>query len=359
MDFLQGIDPLTLMGSILVFIAIGYYIWTEKKKLDESGLPIGEYITGVLLQGHVLWILIALIGICAAEAVFAASIHTGTAVNPIARFFAHGSTAFGGMVMNILFAERVAEFLAAFGFLFDAKKINDPRRYILLFTEIVGLAIVGFAALYVPYLLYVTIASGLGELQNAEWAFWELPIWHFFGVDLRQEYVNAGFPVNYRPLEHLSYPMFASYGMMLVHYIFAGYDGWHAVRSRYKAELDGVPATRKNDSFQEDVRNYASNPSEGIRYLVTMAGNSRDKGNIQDIVRDIVLQYQKQRPPIKAKIATNLAKQVQRWKSYEAETRGKDNPTKRKALTDDTHALFRKSMSAGGLERALSNRRQP
>jgi hypothetical protein len=354
MDFLNFLgDPVTLIGSLIVIFAAGYYIYSQQKQMKESGLPPGEYINEVLLQGHITWVLVFILFVSIAESLMAASIHPGgqQQINVAARFVAHLSVNMSGTLMNIMLAQRIVELVMSFNFLMDNKKAQDPRYYMLLIIKIVNIGWVGFAALGIPYLNYITIAQGLGELQNAKWAVREL-----LGQNLMYIYQAQGLPADYSPLSNLSYIMFASLGAMIVHYMLAIYDGFSAVASRLERELES-PVKVMN--LQEDIRRFATNPSEGIKYLISMAGHQRDKNDMSNIANQIVSSFASLEASKRAKIARNLATFVSRWKSLEANERGgKQNDAARRTLIDETLTFFRKSSAAGGLDRALSNRRR-
>lgn len=348
-------DPITLMASVMVLLGSGYFLYMQGKKMKDSGLNASDYINEVLLEGHLLWVLILIFIVSIAESLLAASIHPGgqQQINVAARFVAHFAINMGGTIMNIMLAQLVVQFLVSLNFIMDTKKSQDVRYYLLTIIRLTNILWVGFCAMYIPYFNYMTIAQGLGELQNAKWAVREL-----FGQNLTLIYQAHELGADYKALANLSYIMFASLGAMIVHYMLALYDGFSAVEKRLERELNN-PGQLK-PGFQEDVRRYTRNPSEGIRYLITMAGNQRDKADINTIVNSIVASYANLSIQKRSKIAINLGRIVSRWKSIEAEERGGTaNTSKRAALTSETKDFFRKSHTDGGLDRALSNRRQP
>jgi hypothetical protein len=361
-------DPASLVGSLLVIGGLIFFIVTENKKIAQSGLGTGEYINDVLLEGHIKWIIYLLLFISAAEALVAASIHPiAQALNPDlpvvpqhplnvpARFITHLGINLGGTLMNIILPNRIVDLVLSFDFIFHKKKSNDPRYYMLSILKVIQVVWIGFAAFYIPYLNYMTIAQGLGELQMATWAIIDLfsPI---TGKDLTLVYQYYGYSGDLNPMTLLSYVMFAALGAFLVHMILGGYDGMHAVVSRLERDLE---SPEKIKGLNDDIKKFATNPTEGIKYLISKVGNARDRADAANIVSIIVSKFSTLTPQKRSRIAINLARFVQRWRTMEGAGSTPRNDRARRTLTTETKDFFRKSSTAGGLDRALSNRRLP
>jgi len=355
-QFFSFMDPIALVGSLLVVVALVFLLYNENKKINESGLNTGDYINEVLLEGHAKWVLFFITLVSAAEALLAASIHPvgQPTVNTIARFTTHFAVNLGGSLMNIMVAHKISELVQSFDFLLDKKKANDPRHYMLLVFRLVAVFWVFFAAYYIPYLNYLTIAQGLGQFQMARWAVTEFlsPI---TGTDLSLVYQAYGYPPDFNPLEHLDYLMFASLGAMLTHYILGLYDSISAVIARLDRSLN--PVVGAVSSYNQDVKKYTQNPADGIRYLIMKVGTNQDRQNVKQIVDEIVTNFSGLSPKLRSRIGINLSNLVSRWKTFEG---GKNQDRKSgpgRTLVDDTLAFFRRSSKSGGLDRALSTRR--
>lgn len=355
-------NPMATFGTIAVIVVLGFWIYTENKKRLESGLSTGDYINMVLLEGHAMWVIYLILFVCVAEAALAASIHPecqGVDQHPInvpARFVAHFAINIAGTLMNIMLAQLVTQFISSMSFLTSAKKSMDFRYWMLAVMRLVQIVWVAFAAYYIPYFNYITIAQGLCELQNARWAFTELTSFITRkDLSLVYEYYRLG--RDYEPLSHLSYVMFASFGAVLAHYILAIFDGISATIMQIERDINGLGSKGVN-SFQDDHRRFASNPSEGIRFLIDRAGGRSDKQDVNNIVQSIVAAFTPLDPRKRSQIGVTMSRLVQKWRSLEAGERGgRLNQNARKALIDETRDFFRRSHRAGGLDRALSSQR--
>lgn len=357
-----------MIGSLIAMAAVIAFIYQQRQRMMASGLSTVDYINEVLLKDHAILVLLTLVFINVAEAIYAASIpDTGIYINGISRFFTHFSVAFVSILMMLELPRAFVDFITRFGFFFDDTKIKKPEHWFLFIIQCAISGYVALAAFGIPILNYFTIASGLHQLDLAKYAIFELVdgIVFFYDFGLRSIYIEEGYASDFSPFNEMAYPLFAAFGMMISHLIFSSYDGLYALKRKLTRITLGEPENIGSGPTQAEIDRIQRDPGNAIKFLVRQAGNSRDRQKADEIANDAVSKWtgisdRNKKMDISRKIATLYRS----WKNFEQEIRSGNmsesvKRNKRRRLVRQTLDFFRKSPNNKGLGRPLSNRRVP
>jgi hypothetical protein len=366
-SFIHGYGS-TMVGSILALVAISLFIYHQRKQMLASGLNAVDYINEVLLKDHAILVLVVLVFVNIAEAIYAASIpDTGIYINGISRFFTHFSIAFVAILMMLELPRTFMDTISNSAFLLDDKKVLKVEYWALFFIQLPMTIAVAVAAFGIPILNYFTIASGLHQLDIARYAVYESLDALIFFIDfgLPKYYVSEGLPLDYNPFNEMLYPLFAAYVMMLSHMLFSSYDGLYALKRKLTRITLGDPAHVGSGASGAEIAEIQRDPQNALKFLVNQAGNSRSRQRADQIAQEA---YQKWAGltdnNLKMDIVRQIATIYRRWKNFERDVNSGTMSTtvkqnKRRQLINQTREFFRKSPRNKGLGRPLSTRRMP
>lgn len=362
----------TVIGSILAFAMLAGLFYWKDQSLKKQGKTWQEYINNEILDSHVLGMLVLIVAVNLSEGVLAASIEgagEGHNVNGIARFFAHISISSVSAMLMISAPLQLVKALQAVGQSTKAKKNVQGLVFTKAILELLLFVATFGVAIYLPYANYTVIASGLGELEIAQLAFYELmPVF-----DGRAIKLASGYGATYRPLDNMSYTMYASYILMLVHYVVTMLDGMYAAKRFIELRIEEAQgkSTEAKRSYvkdrikaappsQSEIDKVSGDPAEIIEYLMRQAGNKQQKRNARSLASETAKRLQAdlttQQLVVVAKTMCELRDEFVRLNKTTIQDM--DEAAKnalRQRIVQRTRDFFRKASTDGGLGLVLSH----
>lgn len=364
-------DNAMLLMGVLVFGGLIFIITRMFKEAARRKINIGQVLNEHFVSEHETWIMFTVIGLWITESLIAASIHPivngveEQQINAVARFFSHFITALVGIVMVTFMPKVIISLVESFGIVLSSKG-NKKRMglgIVYIITYFGLFLIVGYATVRIPLFNIELIAAGLGNLDQLNYAWWEL-----FGKDV--DYQRLGLPENYDPVRAMSFQMFASWIILLCHYLISLIDAIIVLIKLIEKEIN-LPSNinqtindRGNLSTpsKEDIEDILDDPLKVIKFILKRV-TTHSAQKIDELADEYKLIFielthipEAKRVQVQNKISNELAKLYTQWKNINEITKNMTSSRKKSQIDTLKNKCFQLFADANeGFNRPLSN----
>ena len=356
-DLLNQYGMLILSG--ITIVVLGWLVVIMMREAERKNTTLGEVINAHFLKQFETWLIIVIITLWVTESLIAASIHPlgpngqpTMQINSVARFMSHFGTALVGILMVVAFPKILLEFIESFGKLQgkSIRKISEwgfPAFYVLI--NLGMMFFVAWATIRLPFYNIELIGRGLNELHNVEFAWYEMTRpW------TKIDYPRLGLPSDYNPWAQMSFQMFASFLILLCHYVISIMDSLIILKKLVHEKIEKTGArtratTRDYSANNDQIKDIEDNPLNVIKELVKKTGafSANELDEKVDDLRDIFLELshveENNREATRTYIAGKMAVLYNKWQKFREETRTMDSNQKdahRKRIINETRELF-------------------
>lgn len=353
-------DVVILLGTILILSATGVMIWriisqVKKKRAKDSEYSIGDYINETLLKEQSTFVIFVLIVINIAEGVLSASIHPPNEeqINPISRFLTHVSISLVGIIAAVNFAKAVIEVFKHSTFISEKSMRKRPLMWIYLGVLTTIAFVIGWLAIFLPFLNLSVIATGLGQMELADLAFVTT-----FTVGGEIDYTLYGYPPDFDPFASMSFQMRASWLLVLCHYALGIYDSLLAARTYIKDKIFVNTSLdekiTKKGTTKKDLEDIKDDATDVFDLALSFLNYRGKEAKVESLIKAFNrLDSSKQN-----RVAGKLAGFRNRIIAFEEEAETSSDAIaikkKRKILQNDLFDFFAKPIAEGGMAQALS-----
>ena len=364
-------DNAMLLMGVVVFGGLIFIITRMFKEAARRKINIGQVLNEHFVSEHETWIMFTVIGLWITESLIAASIHPivngveEQQINAVARFFSHFITALVGIVMVTFMPKVIISLVESFGIVLSSKG-NKKRMglgIVYIITYFGLFLIVGYATVRIPLFNIELIAAGLGNLDQLNYAWWEL-----FGKDV--DYQRLGLPENYDPVRAMSFQMFASWIILLCHYLISLIDAIIVLIKLIEKEIN-LPSNinqtindRGNLSTpsKEDIEDILDDPLKVIKFILKRV-TTHSAQKIDELADEYKLIFielthipEAKRVQVQNKISNELAKLYTQWKNINEITKNMTSSRKKSQIDTLKNKCFQLFADANeGFNRPLSN----
>lgn len=343
-----------LLMSVVVILIIGFLLRMLFKEADKKKSTLGKIINDHFVNQFETWLTIVMILLWVTESLIAASIHPvgvdglpEQQINGVARFMSHFGTALVGIIGVIALPRFLVEFIESFETISQKKGKALAWSIFFIVTNLLMLLIVLYVTIRVPYYNIELIAKGLNELDNVNYAWYELT---FRSID----YPRLGLPSDYDPWDEMGFQMYASLLLLICHYVISIWDGITVLRreAEKKVNFSAVRNTSKSRDYSpsdNEVDDIANNPIEAIKSLLRKTGTIKpeDLDERADHLKEIFLTLphveEHKRDNVRTKISGDMAVLVKKWEKFRNDTAGMSSKLKqqhRQRIINETRDLF-------------------
>lgn len=347
-----------LIFSGLAVIVVGYLISIMIKEANRKNTTLGKVFNEHFVKEFETWLTITMILLWVTESLIAASIHPMAAdgtlekpINSVARFMSHFGTALVGIFMVIAFPKVMIEFFESFVTLVEKKGKDKIWPAFYIFINFIMVFVVLYIIIRVPYYNIELIGKGLNDLQNVEYAWYELTR-PWSSID----YPRLGLPSDYDPWKEMQFQMFASFLLLMCHYLISLVDGIILLKREVEKKINmqgskSRSSRRDYSSSQDEKDDVVNNPLNAIKVLLKKGGfyNADKLDEKADHLKEIFLELshvpEANRERVRTKIAGDMATLIKKWERFKADTEGLTANVKearRKAIINETRDLFSK-----------------
>lgn len=359
---LSSYDIVILFGSLLILGAAALTFWrmakqVKKRQEGDSEYSIGDYINDTLLKEQSTFVVFVLFMINIAEGILSASIHPPheMQINPIARFFTHVSIALVGILAAVNFAKACIDFFHHMFFITEKITVRKVWNWIYALILACVASVIGWLAIYLPYWNLSIIATGLGQMNLAEMAFYNT-----FAVGGQIDFTQYGYEADFNPFANMSFQMRASWILVLCHYALGIYDSLLAVRTWVKQKIrpirsaDEKMGSKAPPASKEDVNEIKDDATDVFHMLLDFLQYKNRSAKVESLIKA----FSKLESRNQNRVANGLASLKKKVEKFEEEMDRINDPSiiksKRRILTDQIFTFFAKPVSEGGMAQPLS-----
>lgn len=345
-----------LIMSAVVVIIFGVMLTKIFKEADRKNTTIGKIVTEHFLKQFDTWILLTMGLLWITESLIAASIHPigpdglpEDQINSVARFMSHFGTALVGIIMVVFFPKVLLEFFESFTPLWNGPKKELPMKIFYVFTNLLLVCAVGYAVIRIPFFNIELIAGGLDDLDNVNFAWWEM-------TGRTINYPKLGLPKDYNPFKEMKFQMLASFLLLISHYLLSFIDSIIVLKKlvaqkiNFGASSSVFDESRNYTPTDNDIEEVKRDPLKAIKFLVqkvtrNISGEELSElvDKLKDIYNSLLHVTENERDRTRAAIAARLAALVKKWEVYNNTSGGMTEEVKKmkkNTLKNETRDLF-------------------
>lgn len=356
---LSSYDLVILVGSLLILATAAFAFYrmamqVKKRREGDAEYSIGDYINDTLLREQSTFVVFVLFMINIAEGILSASIHPPheTQINPIARFFTHISVALVGILAAVNFAKLCINFLSHSLFVTERITRNKPWNWIKLLIQGLLVYVVGYLAVKLPYWNLSIIATGLGQMNLAEMAFYNT-----FSFSGSVDFTQYGYDPDFNPFADMSFQMRASWILVLCHYALAIYDSLLAANTYVNTKIapGSIDSKMKDRKIpKEEIESLKEDATTAFEEILDWLNYTGKAAKVESLVKA----FSKIDRAKRNKIVSSLAGLRNKVINFDKEADKLNNATqikaKRTLLTDQIFDFFARSVAQGGMSQPLS-----
>lgn len=355
-------NNIVLILGGLMLLSIGTWLYFLKKKHPD--LDIGPLIATAMTDKHETIFMSLIFLEYVATSIIAATVHgphsTGLEMSPLGRVLAHISLSVTGTVCQFVLATDIAIIFVK----------NQPIGNRI--GNFLTMLMVGFLAMYIPYLNLTLIASATGESLAFET--WWYSISPFTTeAELQAFFIKVGYPPSYQPWGNLSTIMHVCIATAgVIHYGLTPIEGLRTISSTKRRGLLmqrvykdlGIEEEKKDKDKDKDGKNVNEKINDrdkaekvkqiipNAEFLLNRIGYSSDpkkRGNIAKEIQKVIIGSGSGEPDKDSMTLTyRLGALVNRAKTIDA-NKPADKADQNKALEKDIREFFSgKSKDATG-----------
>jgi len=222
-------------------VVIGLIYWIHITMKKNPDMTFGDIVNAKIVTERVSIFIITCFIINITEAIMAASITPigETAPNPLSRIMSHMIIAIAGITSGLSVPDLFRATIA---------KDSKHRGYAFILFIFAFIGTFGF-----PYGNLILIAGGLKEYQLLNIYIYGLFPWN----DMAAYYASVGLPVNFSPIEHMSYVLVTSTFMTFAHYFLVLFDGIHMIyhnKTVLNIKLENKGKDGKDDKSKDSTK---------------------------------------------------------------------------------------------------------